>query len=341
MWNVPKALAVAGVLSGALLLRTAPAEAQTPNTIYACVAVAHSDDRDRRHDDDDNDGPGSVRFVTASQACRRNENRVSWNITGPQGPAGLPGPAGPVGPGGPAGAPGAVGPQGTTGAQGATGAQGPAGPAGAKGDPGAAGPQGPAGPSTIQLLTQSQFFGASTSWVAPAGVTMVHVQLQGAGGTGGDADGAGIVNGYAGGGGGGGGFVQTLVSVVPGTSYNVVVGAPANGGAASCGGNFGFRGSDSTFAGIVAGGGGGGGRAFAYSAPGYGGGGGSVTGGVSSYFGQSGGTGGNVIGGPGGAPGQSIYPSPGTPAYGTGGQGSSNCGVQTALAQAGFARISW
>lgn len=62
-----------------------------------------------------------------------------------QGPAGLPGPAGPagaVGSPGTSGSPGAMGPMGPSGAQGNVGAQGPAGPQGATGLQGPAGPAG-------------------------------------------------------------------------------------------------------------------------------------------------------------------------------------------------------
>lgn len=74
-------------------------------------------------------------------------------ITGPQGPAGIPGEQGPQGPAGPQGEPGAAGPQGPAGPQGEQGVPGPMGPAGADGAQGPAGvqgapgPQGPAGPA--------------------------------------------------------------------------------------------------------------------------------------------------------------------------------------------------
>jgi hypothetical protein len=74
-----------------------------------------------------NPGNGGMRLVDAGTPCHNNETRVSWNITGPQGPQG---PQGPVGPQGPTGPTGAQGPQGDTGPQGLTGPAGPAGPAG-------------------------------------------------------------------------------------------------------------------------------------------------------------------------------------------------------------------
>jgi hypothetical protein len=64
---------------------------------------------------------GDLNFL----ACLKGARKISWNITGPRGPAG------------PAGPPGAQGPAGS-----GSGSQGPAGPAGA---PGPAGVPGPAG----------------------------------------------------------------------------------------------------------------------------------------------------------------------------------------------------
>jgi hypothetical protein len=295
--------------------------------------------------------PAGSYLLSVERRNRTGAIDFTIGVTGPQGPAGpiglrgLTGPAGANGAAGATGATGATGASGAAGATGATGAVGPQGEQGATGEAGPQGPQGPqgaqgapglAGPGTIQYLTNSQLFTTNGSWTAPAGVDYVQIQLVGAGGTGGDADGAGITNGYAGGGGGGGGYVQAIMKVVAGNSYSVVVGVPANGGYASCGGDFGVRGGDSSVNGIIAGGGGGGGRAFAYSAPGFGGSGGAMTGGPSSYFGNAGTTGGPVIGGAGGASG-----APSATTFGTGGQGSSNCGVVTALAQPGFVRISW
>jgi Phage Tail Collar Domain/Collagen triple helix repeat (20 copies) len=100
---------------------------------------------------------GRARIVNSAAECRRDENAISWNIEGPQGPAGAQGPVGPAGamglqgPAGPAGAkgatgaPGPAGPQGLQGATGPAGATGPIGPAGAQGVAGPIGPAGPAG----------------------------------------------------------------------------------------------------------------------------------------------------------------------------------------------------
>jgi hypothetical protein len=113
--------------------------------------------------------------------CLQGDTSVTWNQTGPQGPAGpqgAAGPQGPVGLPGPLGLPGAAGPQGPkgdTGATGDTGPQGPkgdtgatgdTGPQGPKGDTGAQGPQGdpgPAGPSDLTGMHWVTF----TATVAP------------------------------------------------------------------------------------------------------------------------------------------------------------------------------
>jgi len=44
MWNVTKALGVAGALAAGLVLWATPASAQTSNTLYACVSVGHDYD---------------------------------------------------------------------------------------------------------------------------------------------------------------------------------------------------------------------------------------------------------------------------------------------------------
>ena len=68
--------------------------------------------------------------------CLKGARKISWNIRGPRGLRGLPGPAGArgvQGPAGPAGARGATGPAGPAGARGATGATGATGARGADG----------------------------------------------------------------------------------------------------------------------------------------------------------------------------------------------------------------
>ncbi len=85
------------------------------------------------------DKDGRLRLAAPDVGCFKGETAISWNQTGPQGPAGSDGAQGPAGP---QGIPGQQGPAGATGAM---GAQGAAGPAGAQGPQGAIGPQGPAG----------------------------------------------------------------------------------------------------------------------------------------------------------------------------------------------------
>jgi hypothetical protein len=70
-------------------------------------------------------------------------------------------------------------------------------------------------------------------WTCPPGITILEVALQGAGGSGGSGGAAG----------GGGGFVRSMVAVVPGTVYAVVVGA---GGASVTTAN-GYSGGESSF----------------------------------------------------------------------------------------------
>lgn len=75
----------------------------------------------------------------------------------------------------------------------------------------------------------------SYTWVAPAGVTRVHVYLMGGGGGGGGtAD-----NSLGGGGGGGGGLTLGFASVTPGSSYTIVVGAAGTAGAINSNGGHG------------------------------------------------------------------------------------------------------
>jgi hypothetical protein len=89
----------------------------------------------------DKNGTHQVVLQDTGTTCPRGTTAITWNQTGPQGPIGL---AGSAGPKGDTGATGAVGPAGPKGDSGATGAAGPAGPTG---DTGATGPQGPPGPA--------------------------------------------------------------------------------------------------------------------------------------------------------------------------------------------------
>jgi len=66
--------------------------------------------------------PAKTGFAGQCITQEHAETAITWNQTGPQGPAGLQGPKGDTG------APGPQGPKGDTGSQGPQGAQGPAGP---------------------------------------------------------------------------------------------------------------------------------------------------------------------------------------------------------------------
>ena len=76
---------------------------------------------------------------------------------------------------------------------------------------------------------------ASTAWVAPNGITQLLLQnCYGSGGSGGSGDSS---SGAGTGGGAGGGAlpVSLAVTVTPGTSYTVTIGAAPNGGTAATG----------------------------------------------------------------------------------------------------------
>ena len=87
---------------------------------------------------------GSHVFVLqdTGTSCPKGSTAISWNQTGPAGPAGASGPKGDTGPAGAIGAPGPTGPAGPAGPAGNTGPPGPAGPAGATGPAGPAGSNG-------------------------------------------------------------------------------------------------------------------------------------------------------------------------------------------------------
>ncbi|MGN7787707.1 SprB repeat-containing protein [Niabella sp. 22666] len=92
----------------------------------------------------------------------------------------------------------------------------------------------------------SQTFDASGTFTVPAGITKIYVEAWGGGG-GGTISTIGAANyRYSGSGGGGGGFSRGYVTVVPGSSINVIVGA---------GGGIALAGGSSSAGGVVAGGG--------------------------------------------------------------------------------------
>jgi hypothetical protein len=120
-----RTLAVAGACAGTVLL-AGVAVADIPDTgvFHACV---------RSNKDADDERPLRLIDTSAGGKCQKDELAVSWNATGPTGPAGPQGSAGPPGAQGPAGP---AGPAGPTGPKGAPGPQGPAGPQGLAGPPG-------------------------------------------------------------------------------------------------------------------------------------------------------------------------------------------------------------
>ena len=152
---------------------------------------------------------------------------VTVGAVGPQGPAGDNGPQGIAGPAGPDGPSGPAGPQGLT---------GPAGPQGLPGPVGPQGLQGPPGPAGLGGFKGMREFTTSGTLTIPSGVMHVFVELWGPGG-GGSGSGASACGGWGclpdgeGNGGGGGAYVRAVVDVVPGTTYNVVVGSGGAGGA--------------------------------------------------------------------------------------------------------------
>ncbi len=83
----------------------------------------------------------------------------------------------------------------------------------------------PARPASAFTVTFST--PGTTTWTVPAGVTSVTVEVWGGGGRGGSV-GGGLTTG-AGGGGGGGAYSRSVLTVTPGATYTVVVGAGSTG----------------------------------------------------------------------------------------------------------------
>ena len=157
-----------------------------------------------------------------------------------------------------------------------------------------------------------QMFTSSGTWTCPSGVTTVHVD--GAGGGGGGGGGKDGGSGF--GGGGADACKDKEVSVTPGTTYPVTIGAGGNGGSDS-----GHAGTATSFGSLLTLSGGGAGlRSAAGAAGGLGGTEGSAYGGGSMF-----GAGGN-----GDADGGGLYG-----AGGAGGVGAGGAGAQ------GFLTIKW
>ena len=118
----------------------------------------------------------------------------------------------------------------------------------------------------------------SGTWVCPTGVTSVQVECWGGGGAG-----AGTQNSsnlYPGGGGGGGNYSTKTISVTPGNSYTVTIGAGGTGGVVSSTAAYGGNGGTTSFGGVLfASGGSGGGGGQVSNKVGLGG----INGGVRAY----------------------------------------------------------
>lgn len=185
-----------------------------------------------------------------------------------------------------------------------------------------------AAPTVVSFTTVE-----TTSWTAPAGVTSVEYLVVGGGGGGG----------ARGGGGGGAGGLQTgTLSVTPGASYSVVVGAGGAGGI--LGTQHGQNGASSTFASITSKGGGGGANFDSGATPGFSGGSGggawaAAGGNGTAGQGNNGGTGtfGSSYGASGGGgAGAAGSPNSGTtPGNGGAGTASSITGASVTYAGGG------
>ena len=156
------------------------------------------------------------------------------------------------------------------------------------------------------------YFQANGTFVVPAGVSRILVEMWGGGGGGGGgfSNNCGSITG---GGGGGGAYAKWIFNVTPGTSYPVTVGTGGSGAVNNTGNNGGNGGTTSLGALIIAGGGnGGGGAPNPCTSSNCGGNAGQGGDSGSGYFGVSGGVGesgcsdaiGGTGGGGGGAGGQ-------------------------------------
>jgi Collagen triple helix repeat (20 copies) len=106
---------------------------------------------------------GLLIIARAGGRCPRGMTPISWNETGPAGPAGSPGSPGPSGPAGSPGSPGPSGPAGSP------GSPGPSGPAGSPGSPGPSGPAGSPGSPGTSGTDGSNGASVLTSAGAPSG----------------------------------------------------------------------------------------------------------------------------------------------------------------------------
>jgi hypothetical protein len=163
--------AVVALLAGSSAVALAADQQPSPNVYQGCLSHAIG-------------GVYNIHLNPGTAPkCFSHDTPISWNQTGPAGPAGATGPSGAKGDTGATGLPGATGPQGAkgdTGATGLAGSQGPAGDTGPtglpgttgpQGDPGAAGPQGPQGPAGQGGLTGYLYLGHQFTVDASSTVT--------------------------------------------------------------------------------------------------------------------------------------------------------------------------
>ena len=159
-----------------------------------------------------------------------------------------------------------------------------------------------------ETAMQSQEFTANGVWVCPQSVSAVFVQGQGGGGGGGGGD-TGLPGAVSGGGGGASGaLAYAPTPVIPGTSYDIVIGAGGGGGGAGVSGG---RGGATAFGNLVVfPGGAGGGHGFGdlYPRPGPGGTGSNCSSGGDGggFPGLPGAAGASYLANPGGAGGAAV-----------------------------------
>jgi hypothetical protein len=161
---------------------------------------------------------------------------------------------------------------------------------------------GGSGGAGTNFIPNMQLFSTNGTFIVPAGVTRILVEMWGGGGGGGGNntdDSMGFVNSYLQGGGGGGGssYSKAILTVTPGSSYPVTVGQAGSGGIANALGGTGGNGGSSSVGNLIsAAGGNGGGNGNDSSGDaahsGYGGNGGSNNGNI-NYLTISGGNGGS------------------------------------------------
>ncbi len=162
-----------------------------------------------------------------------------------------------------------------------------------------------AGNISAANFARVQVFTSSTTWTVPQGVYRIFVQCWGGGGGGGggtayywSANGSTVYGAAGGGGGGAGAYAEGWLSVSPGQTINVIVGAGGIGGGGttaydSSAGSGGNGGTSQVLSVIAQGGSGGGGASNTNNASNYYAGGGGQAGGYTALYGLNGSSGGN------------------------------------------------